>query len=214
MRLDALVFDLDGTLWDATAASAIGWTEGACAHGLEVSLTAADIGRVCGMPFEDCVRTLFPPLDEARLRALMADLHGYEEAAIREHGGHLYPGVAEGLRRLAAGDVPLFVLSNCTRWYLDLFVERGGLDGLFRDTLCHGDTGLDKAANLALLRERHGFRTPAYVGDTAGDAAASQAAGYAFVFAAYGFGEADAPAFPSFAAVCAELGRRIRRGAG
>jgi phosphoglycolate phosphatase len=208
-RWDALVFDLDGTLWDATEASAVGWSEAARAHGLDVTLSAADIGRVCGMPFEACARTLFPDLDDGRLQALMPDLHRHEEAAVRERGGRIYPGVGDGLRRLAAADAPLFVLSNCTRWYLELFLERAGLAGVFRGTLCHGDTGLDKAGNLRLLRERHGLRAPVYVGDTASDAAASRAAGYDFAYAAYGFGEVEAPRLESFAAVCAALAPRL-----
>jgi phosphoglycolate phosphatase len=123
---------------------------------------------------------------------------------VREIGGRPYPGMAEGLRALAAR-VPLDLLSNCKRWYLELFLEQTGTAALFRDTLCHGDTGQDKAHNLALLRERHAPRAPAYVGDTPGDAAACHEVGMPFVFVAYGFGEVDAPRFESFEALCTHL---------
>lgn len=85
-------------------------------------------------------------------------------------------------------------------------VDLSGLSTLLHDTLCHGDTGLDKAANLRLLRERHRFQRAVYVGDTDRDRRASADANYDFVYAAYGFGESDAqPAFESFVALCAHL---------
>jgi phosphoglycolate phosphatase len=203
-RHDVLIFDLDGTLWDASEASAVGWTRAARAHGIERTLTADDIGRVCGLTFETCARTLFPELSEARLRALMPHLGEQEAIAVRERGGRPYPGVVDGLRRLAESG-PLDLLSNCGRWYLELFLEQTGTGNLFRDTLCHGDTGQGKAHNLTLLRRRHGSRAPAYVGDTAGDAEACRAAGVAFLYAAWGFGEVDAPRFESFDALCAHV---------
>ncbi len=104
----------------------------------------------------------------------------------------------------------MLILSNCHRWYLEAFLEQAGISSLFHDTLCHGDTGLDKAANLRLLRERHRFQRAAYIGDTEGDRRASADANYEFVYAAYGFGESDArPAFESFVALCAHLEKRV-----
>ena len=55
-------------------------------------------------------------------------------------------------------------------------------------------------------RDDDGLRTPAYVGDTAGDRDASRAAAFRFVYAAYGFGDlADEEPFTSFDALCAHL---------
>jgi len=200
--------DLDGTLWDATGASAAGWTRAAPSQGIDRELSAADIGSVCGLPFEACVDRLFPDLSEARRLALRPHLAPSEEAAVRELGGRLYDGVGEGLRALAER-VPLDPLSNCHRWYLDLFLGQTGLTDVFRETLCHGDTGQGKASNLRRLFERHGSRAPVYVGDTPGDARACREAGCAFVFAADGFGEVEAPRFESFREVCAHLESRL-----
>jgi len=156
------------------------------------------------------VATLFPDLSDSEQRALGPQLAQAEEIAVRAQGGRLYDGVGEGLARLAARR-PVLLLSNCHRWYLEVFLEQSGFEKLFTDTLCHGDTGLAKDGNLALLRERHGFASPAYAGDTDGDRRACARAGYEFVYAAYGFGVLDAePAFASFEALCAHLETRIR----
>jgi phosphoglycolate phosphatase len=205
---DALVFDLDGTLWDATAASAIGWSRAGRAHGIEREISAGDIASVCGLTFDCCARTLFPEAFAPGSRPLLRDLPRYEEAAVREHGGVLYDGVASGLAALSER-APLFVLSNCHRWYLDLFLDQSGLRPLFRDSLCHGDTGLPKAENLELLRERHALRRPVYAGDTGGDREAARLAGFAFLHAAWGFGQLEhTPAFTSFP----ELREHLLRG--
>ncbi len=199
------MFDLDGTLWDATEASALGWERAGRAHGLEREVSAADIASVCGLPFDECARTLFPEVAGPGCEPLLRDLARYEEAAVRERGGVLYAGVGEGLAALSER-APLFVLSNCQRWYLDLFLDQSALRPLFRDSLCHGDTGLAKAENLALLRERHALRRPAYVGDTQGDREAARRAGFDFLYAAYGFGGLDESVrFASFSELRAYL---------
>jgi phosphoglycolate phosphatase len=206
---DGVCFDLDGTLWDATAASAEGWTRAARRHGLERALSTDDIGRVCGLAFDDCVSLLFPDLPPAKAQALAPDLKRCEREAVIARGGVLYPGVAQGLARLAERR-RLFLLSNCERWYLEAFFTQTGLAHCFDDTLCHGDTGLPKHQNLVLLRRRHGWRRPVYVGDTEGDQQAAQGADFAHLHVRYGFGRvAEAPAFDDFASLCAHLAPRI-----
>lgn len=108
----------------------------------------------------------------------------------------------------------MLLLSNCHRWYLEIFLAQAGLEPVFADTLCHGDTGLGKAANLRLLRERHGYGPIAHAGDTEGDRRACAEAEVEFVYAAYGFGALDAlPAFASFAELRAHLEQRVRQAA-
>ena len=54
-----------------------------------------------------------------------------------------------------------------------------------------GDNDLLKADNIKLIVERHGLKTPVYVGDIQGDADSSAQAGVEFIHAAYGFGRVD-----------------------
>lgn len=208
-QLDAFVFDLDGTLWDATGSSANGWGRAAEEQGFSRKLTHEDIGRICGLPFDECVEVLFPDLTPEERAHLGPHLARAEEEAVRADGGCLYDGVVSGLQQLASLR-PVLLLSNCHRWYLEVFLEQSGLEAVFAETLCHGDTGLPKSGNLALLRDRHGFGEAAYVGDTRGDQEACEVAGYEFVYAAYGFGTLDAkPAHRTFEDVRSALAARI-----
>ncbi len=198
---DALVFDLDGTLWNACATCADAWSEGLPALGYDRRLTKAQLESVCGLPFPDCVRRLCPEVSEEALPAVIARLEAVEHSFLERRGGELYPDVAEGLRELARHR-PLYLVSNCQEAYLRLFLAQSGLGDLFEDWECHGRTGRSKTENLQLLAERNGLAAPTYVGDTDGDRTAALAAGYAFAYAAYGFGAVSGvPRFESFAAI-------------
>ncbi len=200
-RPDALVFDLDGTLWDAAAASAEGWNIALSAMGAEHRVNEAGVRSVSGTPFEQCVRTLLPalcpPSDD-----LLAALEAGERKMIEAGCGTLYPGVVEGLRRLS-GVYRLFVVSNCPDWYLEVFLQTTGLRGCFTAWDCHGSSGEPKSEMLSGMRQKHGLQRAVYVGDTQGDRQSTEAAGMQFVFVRYGFGHTEAPAlaFDDFGAL-------------
>jgi len=190
-RPEALVFDLDGTLWDAAEATARGWNLALESLGLAARVDLAGIRSVCGRPFQQCVERLLPELRPASA-VLLEALDEHERAAVESRGGALYEGVAAGLRRLAER-YRLFLVSNCPAWYLAAFLEISGLRGCFSGWWCHGSSGLSKTEMLRSLCEEHGLTHALYVGDTRGDEEAARQAGMGFVFVAYGFGDADAP---------------------
>ena len=186
---DALIFDLDGTLWDAAAASTFGWNLALQELGLPYRVTIAGIRSVSGMPFLQCVEVLLPGLHPASA-GLLDTLEAKERVGIETMAGELYEGVVEGLERLAAA-YSLFVVSNCPEWYLDEFLRFSGLGGDFCGVDCHGRSGIGKASMLARMVHSCGLSRPIYVGDTQGDRDAAEAAGVDFAFAGYGFGATD-----------------------
>lgn len=191
MTCDALIFDLDGTLWDAAAASTFGWNLALAEMGLPQRVTVDGIRSVSGNPFPRCVELLLPQLHPASA-ALVEALEQKERLGIETMAGELYEGVAEGLFDLAE-TYPLFVVSNCPSWYLEEFLRVSGVRRCFSGWDCHGSSGVDKPQMLRRLTVASGLREPVYVGDTRGDADAAASAGLRFVFAAYGFGTVDAP---------------------
>jgi len=56
---DSIIFDLDGTLWDASPTSAIAWSKTANDLGIDISIDEAAIKKVSGLPFDKCVDLLF-----------------------------------------------------------------------------------------------------------------------------------------------------------
>lgn len=207
MSPEALIFDLDGTLWDAAAPSAEGWNLALAKLGAEHWVDEAGLRSVSGTPFEQCVQTLLPGLCPPS-QALLSALDAGEREMIEAGGGRLYPGVAEGLRRLC-GAYRLFVVSNCPDWYLEVFLRTTGLRECFTACDCHGSSGVPKSEMLRGLRRQHGLRHAVYVGDTDGDRQSAEAAGMEFVFVRYGFGHTKAPAlvFDDFGALVEHFAR-------
>lgn len=188
MNCDGVLFDLDGTLWDATEAIAASWEIALRdAEDVDHCPTAAELEGVMGMTAEQLMAALFPQLSEKRAMELFDKCCQVENEYLRAHGGKLYPGVEELLRRLSRR-LPLAVVSNCNLDYIPCFLEAHGLAPYFRDWECIGRTGLPKWENIRLTARRNGLRSPIYVGDTHMDREAAEKAGVPFVHAAYGFG--------------------------
>jgi phosphoglycolate phosphatase len=193
---DALIFDLDGTLWDAAAASTYGWNLALAEMGLTSRVTVDGIRSVSGNPFPRCVEILLPELHPAS-EALLEALDRSERIGIEAMAGTLYEGVAEGFPSLAEA-YRLFVVSNCPDWYLREFLRVTGLGEYLSGHDCHGLSGAGKSDMLAGMRVRYGLERAVYVGDTQGDQDAAEDADMDFAFVSYGFGAVDAAAL-SFA---------------
>jgi phosphoglycolate phosphatase len=183
---DALIFDLDGTLWDAAEPTARGWNAALEELGAQTRVTVEGIRSVAGTPFVGCVEILVPELCPPAQETLHA-LDEREKTAIAESGGTLFPGVQSGLTALRA-KYPLYLVSNCQDWYLELFFEKSGLRECFTGADCNGLSGLSKAGMLRCLAESRGLQDAVYVGDTQGDHDSTREAGLSFAFAGYGFG--------------------------
>lgn len=193
-RYDSLIFDLDGTLWDASATSADGWNQ-ALDHlaPRHRRVSADDIREVAGMPFLDCVHKLFGDLGP-EAEVFCEALDESERRAIESRGGALFDGVSSGIPVLAKS-LDLFLVSNCQSWYLEAFWTHSGLRNHFREFDCHGGSSMSKARMISALVQRYSLKAPIYIGDTAGDEEASSAAGIPFGHVNYGFGIAANPKY-------------------
>jgi phosphoglycolate phosphatase len=191
VRPDALVFDLDGTLWDTCETCAIAWNAEVTRLGIAYrTITAADVRAVSGQPHLQGIRAAFPGLAEADVVRLSEATAIADNEAVARDGGVLYPGVREHVPALARG-LPLMVVSNCQRGYIETFLAWSGLAACFGDFECWGNTGATKAENLGAVIARNRLRAPLFVGDTEGDRSAADANRIGFVYASYGYGTVD-----------------------
>ena len=188
-----LIFDMDGTLWDATKGVCAAYNEKLEQEkGWKQYLTQEQIEAVQGMTIDEIADAFFPQLDQEERMELVLKCMDHENEYLSQHGGTLYPDVVEGLSRLS-GRYTLMIVTNAQDGYVEAMFAAHGLSPYFKDFETYGKTRLEKGENLKLIMKRNGF-TPkqcVYIGDTQKDLQACELAGLDFIYAAYGFGEAS-----------------------
>lgn len=191
-KIDGIILDVDGTLWDSTGIVARAWTRAVRECGCpDMEVTADMLKGLFGKTMQVIADEMLPQLPREERYRCMEVCCGYEHEALVEDPCRIcYPGVEDTIRKLSQS-VRLFIVSNCQSGYIELFLEKTGLGPYITDIECYGNTKKTKGENIRLLMERNGLCHPVYVGDTQGDCDASHAAGVPFVFASYGFGAPD-----------------------
>lgn len=192
--MDAIIFDVDGTLWDSTAEVAIAWQMIAknCKVPYE-HITSDRLQKEFGKMMEDIAYSIFPELPKEEALSIANECMDYEVAYLLSHPPLPYDGV-EQVFKYFSRKMPLFIVSNCQAGYIETFLETSGLDEYVTAHLCPGDTGLNKAHNIKKIVADFDLHSPVYVGDTMGDYNSSNEAGVDFIYAKYGFGDVpDAP---------------------
>ncbi len=193
MGRKAILFDLDGTLWDSSAEVVEAWDR--CIEertDRPERFTVADMRGFMGKTMEAIAAEMFPSLPaEEQLRIILM-CEEYEQEYLKTHRPRFFEN-EEALLRELGKEYFLGVVSNCQAGYIELFLGHSGFADVFSDHECAGATGLSKGENIRLVMERNGIDECIYVGDTRGDELASQEAGVKFVHAAYGFGKAETP---------------------
>jgi len=199
MENDAIIFDIDGTLWDARAATVAGWQEGLDKLKIQKKITAEQIKTKIGLTQKETLEIIFPGLME-EYPDLLEIIDDCEEESIKRNGGIFYDGALEGIRELA-NSYEIFLVSNCTDWYMDALLDFSGLKPVIGGFDCNGMSGLPKNEMLAKMRKDFSLQNPVYVGDTASDEEATRLAEMDFVHVSYGFGKpkGNPKTFDSFA---------------
>lgn len=187
---DSLIFDMDGTLWDAVDSYVWIWNEGFRQLNLSKRFTREEMITYMGkQPDEliaECVKGEPNPVD---IPTVYKTVFGLQERTMPLLGGTLYEGVRHGIELLSQ-KYKIFVLSNCESYGARQFLEYSKLNEFITDSLTFGETRLPKALNMELLKSRHQLEAPVYIGDTESDRVQTEIAGLPFVYVNYGFGKA------------------------
>ncbi|MBQ4600668.1 MAG: HAD family hydrolase [Oscillospiraceae bacterium] len=189
MDCKALIFDIDGTLWDSRALVAQGYNRQLCAEGLEHLCVDAEIlKKLFGKVMTEIADILLESIPAPERYALMDRCMASEDRLLHEDPCDIaYPGVAQTIRALAK-KYRLFIVSNSQSGYPQLCIRKLKVEDCIEGHLCFGDTGTSKGQTLLRLMREHNITSCAYVGDTQGDYEATLEAGIPFIWAEYGFG--------------------------
>ena len=191
-KFDAIIFDVDGTLWDSTDVAASAYNEIFVREKLPYHVDADDLKKLFGKPMDEIFSIICPGCEAAYLKTLADDCMAVENAELEKGCCDYYPGVHETIEALSK-EMPVFIVSNCQKGYIEIMLQRRHMEPFIKDFLCFGDTGTSKGQTILTLMKKHGLTHPVYVGDTAGDEEACHEAGIPAIYCAYGFGIMEKP---------------------
>lgn len=187
--LDAIIFDIDGTIWDSREVVALAWQAAIHDHtNLPADFDAESIGRHFGKPMKEIFQAIYPELSDDELDVLTPYLYEYEHRYLRERKPKPYEGVFETLELLAK-QYDLYIVTNGQKGYTEAMLDATGLHPYFKGWLSYGDTMAPKDVTIRKLMEQYNIKRTCYVGDTTGDLDAAAKAGIPFIYCAYGLGE-------------------------
>lgn len=205
-NIDSIIFDMDGTMWNATESYAKIWNTTCQEYGIEAAFRGAHLEKFMGMSLESILDHLLGDQLNIDKEQFLKSLAKHEDQMMPKLGGVLYPGTFQSLERLS-GKYRLFMLSNCSARGLVNFVNTTGTAHFFEGLLTQGERPVEKSENLRYMIERYSLTQPVYVGDTQADCDQAHSAGVPFIFAQWGFGECLNPdlSFESFILMTQEL---------
>lgn len=180
--VDAVLFDLDGTLVDSHATIADAMVQAFGAHG--IAIDAERLIPMIGPPMDTLARQLgATPEDAAAINADYLRLY-YDGEHIRHTPEH--QGATRVLRRLHEAGIALGIVTNKVEAGARIIVEVEGWDSLFgaiagRDTPGAAAKPSPDAARYVLGRLGVAPERAAFVGDTEYDVRCAVAAGIPYV---------------------------------
>ena len=190
-EIDAIIFDLDGTLWN-TVDSCLKATRFVKEGHSDITrdVTREQIESAMGKTSDDIINIYYGYLPREKGEEYATEAFNKNVENLLKEGGTLFPNTRETIINLSK-KYKLYIVSNCVKGYIESFLNTSGLKDYFSDYESYGNTLLSKGENIKLVIDRNNLKNPIYVGDTKGDMEASNYAGIPFVYAAYGFGKVE-----------------------
>ena len=159
MKTEAIIFDLDGTLWDATHGILKTWNIALEQNGnIREPVSYEELSACLGLPMDAIAKKLFPDIAKETQKKVMDDCCRLENEYLTEYGGTLFPALEETLSKLQE-TYELYIVSNCQCGYIEAFLKAHHLESYFKDIECWGNTNQFKGANIRLLMERNHIKS-------------------------------------------------------
>ena len=122
--MEAIIFDVDGTLWDAKDEIVYSWN--LALEGwpqITKRLTGEMMTPELGKPMDEIMDDLFPELSPEQQELLAKDLYRIENQWIETAPCHVYEGVAETVKELSR-KYRLMIVSNSQSGYIEAMLKK------------------------------------------------------------------------------------------
>lgn len=184
---DSLIFDMDGTLWDAVETYTLAWNLFFEKHLMDQRLKKSDLDKLMGMEEAKFLEKVLPGISADKRSSRYQEVVEIQYDLIDKIGGKIYEGVLEYLPSLSK-KYSLFIVSNCPKYTIRHFMKYAKIEPYIRDSVSHGQNYKTKHENIRFLVDAYNLKAPVYIGDTKSDMEQSGRAGLPFIFMNYGFG--------------------------
>ena len=188
----AVIFDVDGTLWDSRGLVAEGYNVQLKEEGLEhLFVTVDDLTPLFGKVMTDLADALFGVIPEKERYELMERCMATENRYLEENPCHIgYPKVKETIAQLSKKH-RIFIVTNAQKGYAEVCIEKLGLGDYVSGWLSFGDTGTSKGKTIRTLMAKHGIENAVYIGDSDTDILTARNAGMDCISVTWGFRDED-----------------------
>jgi phosphoglycolate phosphatase len=187
-KIDSIIFDLDGTLWDATVSCSMAWNRSFEQCGYNNRIDRKLVKKISGSPLDIVLSEYFTFIKKIDYKKIIELYKENEPVFMKDIGGRIFPKERDTLKILCKYK-KLFIVSNCLTGYIENFIEKKRFGKIFTGYKSSGETGLGKDKNIKKIIDDYKLISPVYVGDTQWDYEASKENGIPFIYAKYGFGE-------------------------
>lgn len=185
---DAVIFDLDGTLWETIDSTYVALNEVAKKYN-QKEITKEMVCSNYGNNKVESAELLFPNLSQEEAFKLLDEADVINMKNLNDNGGYIYPGLEETLFILRE-KYDLYIISNTsTRRYIEAFLISSKLFKYFKDYVAASEIILSKGNAIIKLMDDYYIDKAIYVGDTLKDYHAAEVANVPFIQCLYGFGK-------------------------
>lgn len=181
----AIIFDLDGTLWDTSKESEKIWKNVAQSYNIKIDENT--IKKIMGYTKNEIIEDLFKE-NNKNGNEFITKCQEKENEYLIKNGGHIYKNTLSTVKKLSL-KYDLYIVSNCQSGYIEAFLKHYNIEKYFIDYECSGNTGFIKEKNIKILLERNNITRAIYVGDTTKDFESAKKNDLPFIWAEYGFGK-------------------------
>src|SRR5690606_424688 len=94
---DSLIFDMDGTLWDALDIYVNSWNSGLIAENVDRVVSREEIASLMGVESQIILDRFLPSHSLAEQHRIFETVNIHRAEQVGSSGGTLYEGVVEGL---------------------------------------------------------------------------------------------------------------------
>ena len=187
-KIQMIIFDLDGTLWNTEDVSYEVVKEIVKKYDFLKEITKETVAKTMGCTFAETAEMFMPYLEKEKREEILQEMLDLTAKRLTIVGGNLYEGLEEVLIELKK-KYKLAIVSNCAAGYIESFLDSSNLRKYFEDFAAAAKMKVTKAEAIKAVLERNNIKNAVYVGDTIKDFEASQSAEMKFIQAKYGFGQ-------------------------